>query len=1189
MIFKRIAVLLPVLFALFSSPQAFAEIIKTKQVGHLVYFLSQAPNKILVYDQAQDAFLEDIILSSTPTSFTVTNDYIYVGYDRVLKQIALVDETESFLRNSVAQIKELETLNSVLYMMDAEDTITAISLSDQSLIASDSEYYSTYKYNGLVVSPYRNEIFAIRDKSSLHRIPLNDDGSIANRYSAYYGINSNQLLLDPTESRLFTGDRKLLAAGDTTYLSESPEFERATFAQSNMVACFESTLTLYTPTLAPQKQFGLSKNCDLVTVYDSSIFVFSFSGSHVIANIFDISDEILLPVGSPLDPSSTDYHYELIEVGDDKVVYLYDRETLHIHRWSLESQSYLTSFVLRNPIVALENSLTANRLYVASAGGRVTYFKTDGSTGVEQDFAETSGVITAMVSSGHYLFTHNSYYLQSWQSDGTEISNLYEYHYGLQSAHFDETNSELVLLSSGKTNRFPVAADGSIGEDTQISFSQSNNNLLAVNTRENLVIYDNGKIMNFSDGYENGVLSSDIRSAAWINDQLVSINYTDVEIQFWSSSYELSSTLPLIDASTAEVFVADNKLLLVRQYQSPEFDHYEINNIPDTDDDGLHDLEDNCKHEGNADQLDTDLDLVGDACDPDDDNDGLPDSVELEHGLDKLDSSDALSDLDQDGFSNFLEHLQGSDLSDNSSLPSKLTAYSEDFENGWPAAFYVQDNKDWKLVSKSNGSLLESESLSASGESSSVFWGGYVATGVLTFKSNRYIHYYLNFEVFVNDEKADLGVKYLNSDENLYSLNLSEGAHIVEFRMTLTQDVNSGDADVRFIDDLTFALDSDLDGVADTIDNCPNIANRWQYDNDGDGKGDECDNTPWGNDRDNDDVSDWTDNCPDTYNPNQADLDSDGQGDACDNTDDRPQDHDNDGFYGSADNCPLVYNPDQNNLDQDYYGDACDSDIDGDGLDNIVEEKHKGLDPYDALDAYSDFDGDGASNKWEIDQGYDPDQAESHEVFNMYDYFPLGDIEYVYADDATTRTLKIRPLEQPNRYEFDYDGEVFQTLESREDGIYLISTSYSFTEATVTCTDALVFPARLSMGGYFYKEGSCEYDAGDYSNNIRINTKVELIDTEVVTWKDQSYSSVTLRNLEGYYDNSYAFGIGELSYAGMPLVDMTVGQLDRTFTSSDNDSSDDDSKGIGSYSLPFLIVLAVLSLARIQRGKLRTY
>ena len=75
--------------------------------------------------------------------------------------------------------------------------------------------------------------------------------------------------------------------------------------------------------------------------------------------------------------------------------------------------------------------------------------------------------------------------------------------------------------------------------------------------------------------------------------------------------------------------------------------------------------------------------------------------------------------------------------------------------------------------------------------------------------------------------------------------------------------------------------DDDADGVADADDNCPFIENPDQDDNDSDGAGDLCDD-----DDDNDGVADEDDNCALKANAPQGDLDMDGQGDACDEDDD---------------------------------------------------------------------------------------------------------------------------------------------------------------------------------------------------------------------------------------------------------------------------------------------------------------
>lgn len=79
----------------------------------------------------------------------------------------------------------------------------------------------------------------------------------------------------------------------------------------------------------------------------------------------------------------------------------------------------------------------------------------------------------------------------------------------------------------------------------------------------------------------------------------------------------------------------------------------------DTDNDTISDQLDNCPLVSNINQMDTDNDGAGNACDPDDDNDLIPDVYELANGLNPLDNGDATSDYDIDGLAALEEFYAG--------------------------------------------------------------------------------------------------------------------------------------------------------------------------------------------------------------------------------------------------------------------------------------------------------------------------------------------------------------------------------------------------------------------------------------------------------------------------------------------------------------------------------------------------
>ncbi len=83
----------------------------------------------------------------------------------------------------------------------------------------------------------------------------------------------------------------------------------------------------------------------------------------------------------------------------------------------------------------------------------------------------------------------------------------------------------------------------------------------------------------------------------------------------------------------------------------------------DSDDDTVADGLDNCPGLANPDQRNSDNDNLGNVCDDDDDNDQIPDEVELANDLNPEDPADAALDKDGDGQSNLAEFLASGNLS----------------------------------------------------------------------------------------------------------------------------------------------------------------------------------------------------------------------------------------------------------------------------------------------------------------------------------------------------------------------------------------------------------------------------------------------------------------------------------------------------------------------------------------------
>jgi len=282
-----------------------------------------------------------------------------------------------------------------------------------------------------------------------------------------------------------------------------------------------------------------------------------------------------------------------------------------------------------------------------------------------------------------------------------------------------------------------------------------------------------------------------------------------------------------------------------------------INNLDfyadDADKDGIPRGEDNCDFISNVDQLDSDNDGQGNACDEDDDNDQITDIMEAAIGTDPLKADDKFIDHDLDGVSSITEVTLGTDPLDITDFPTAMFVEAESFEaQTIPAWMLVNayDRKQLSLVDTHSSHLTQSLGLNPKNEWASVSIefqvvsnGGYFSFDYLIDAGNNCCtNISLSFQSSMN-EFIDVQLESQSSDWKTHTVYLKQGVYTVDLYLAAKGDKVLVDNFKLTSPDLVL-LPSDLDGdsVADHKDNCINEANTDQTNLDQDEFGDECDN-----------------------------------------------------------------------------------------------------------------------------------------------------------------------------------------------------------------------------------------------------------------------------------------------------------------------------------------------------------
>ncbi|HIO28358.1 YncE family protein [Marinobacter salarius] len=671
----------------FFSTVSHAALVDIDQDDGVIYFTFAAPNKVVRYDMVSQSMLSDIPLNNVPTAAEIQGNNLYVAYRRSAYAIDLDSQTPTFIANTGEDMTALHAVGNALYLVQGFNRVMARNLSDYTLIEEKTVFY---RGTGSVGSPAQSALYYRSDGTSpsdIVKIPLNADGTMGSDMdSPAHGDypSASQLYLFPDESRVLDNQGILYFANDLTYAgSLAGAFDDMTFWQGDLLVLRGNTVHQYNNAMLEVAQMGLNQQPLKIASYGDAVFAFYENSSQISVEVLDLDSLATPSPGEPPNPETSDFIPDFIEFDSQEgLLYLADRETLAIHIWSAETQTYVDSIGLLNPPTWMTYSPAHGRLYLGYTGGKISQIVVSTGTLQETPFTNLPQSVLGLESAGDYLFAVDAsgawerFY--SFDASGTMVDSV-EWRHASSEYLWNPVTERIYHFRSGTSPNDIEWSElssttGLLGSKGDSPYHSSGYAAapLHFDPAGQLLLTGGGKLHDAYSLAELNYLSNEITDAAWTGDTLHTIAAVDgnAVLQTWSDNYELLEENSIFDALDTRILAYGAHLVAIEMAASGGPDISLLDFTADTDDDGLFDLEDNCPNTANANQDNHDGDEFGDACDNDSDNDGIPDTDELAVGLDPFDSADAQEDLDADGYSNLSEYLNGTSMTDEEDYPA---------------------------------------------------------------------------------------------------------------------------------------------------------------------------------------------------------------------------------------------------------------------------------------------------------------------------------------------------------------------------------------------------------------------------------------------------------------------------------------------------------------------------------------
>ncbi|AWB66586.1 hypothetical protein C2869_09155 [Saccharobesus litoralis] len=400
-----------------------AALLPSKTHGNTVYFADDTSTQIQRYSLDEEKFLTEITLSAAPNALHVDASGIYVSIGNDIVKLSLTGDTSTTLRTTSKTVTGITASDNYLYLSaggylqslnkvdgsfvqeanvwpysDSFDSALSLSADGQYLLANSKGYSPA--------DVYRVTLDTEGTFGSLSEAPYHGDYSIGTRFQSF-----------PTLHRATDTSGNVYNLNDLTHAGDlGGEYRDIAFWQGVPLVLRDNKVFSYDRSLSESGQYALGDSlwAQQVVVYQDKVFAFQLDNSETPSDVtlnpvpslpsvqvIDVSQTGVVDPSVVIDSSTVEFQPSgaVINPTSD-VIYLLDKQTLAVHRWSVAAKQYLSPLLLSQAPKSMLFSAAHNRVYLAYGDGKLTYIDlTDNS---EHDFYQFSA-IGDLISAGEFI------------------------------------------------------------------------------------------------------------------------------------------------------------------------------------------------------------------------------------------------------------------------------------------------------------------------------------------------------------------------------------------------------------------------------------------------------------------------------------------------------------------------------------------------------------------------------------------------------------------------------------------------------------------------------------------------------------------------------------------------------------------------------------------------------------------